>query len=54
MNQKIRWMKLADLDDYAFAKAHKKVIEDLRRSPIFVSAYSADTKAPADFKSAAY
>ncbi len=28
-SQKIRWVKIADLDEYAFPKANKKVIEDL-------------------------
>lgn len=37
-SQKIRWVKLADLDEYAFPKANKKIIENLRRSPIFVVA----------------
>jgi A/G-specific adenine glycosylase len=31
-SQKIRWVKLAELDEYAFPKANKKIIEDLRNS----------------------
>ncbi|MEW6126226.1 MAG: A/G-specific adenine glycosylase [Acidobacteriota bacterium] len=30
-SQKIRWVKFADLENYAFPKANKKIIEDLRR-----------------------
>lgn len=36
-SQKIRWVKLADLDEYAFPKANKKIIEDLRLSPDFIT-----------------
>jgi A/G-specific adenine glycosylase len=36
-SQKIRWVKLIDLDEYAFPKANKKIIEDLLRSPIFTA-----------------
>lgn len=36
-SQKIRWVRLADLDEYAFPKANKKIIEDLRRSPNFTT-----------------
>jgi A/G-specific adenine glycosylase len=31
-SQKIRWVKLTELDDYAFPRANKKIIEDLRNS----------------------
>jgi A/G-specific adenine glycosylase len=34
-SQKIRWVSLSDLDEYAFPKANKKIIEDLRLSPNF-------------------
>jgi A/G-specific adenine glycosylase len=36
-SQKIRWVKLGELDDYAFPKANKKVIEDLLQSPNFTA-----------------
>jgi A/G-specific adenine glycosylase len=36
-SQKIRWVKLADLDEYAFPKANKKIIEDLLQSPGFTA-----------------
>jgi A/G-specific adenine glycosylase len=36
-SQKIRWVKLADLDEYAFPKANKKIIEDLLQSPNFTA-----------------
>jgi A/G-specific adenine glycosylase len=36
-SQKIRWVKLAELEEYAFPKANKKIIEDLRGSPSFTA-----------------
>lgn len=36
-SQQVRWVRLAELDEYAFPKANKKIIEDLRRSPQFVA-----------------
>jgi A/G-specific adenine glycosylase len=36
-SQKIRWVKPQDLDEYAFPKANKKIIEDLRLSPGFTT-----------------
>ncbi len=36
-SQKIRWVKITELDEYAFPKANKKVIEDLLRSPDFTN-----------------
>jgi A/G-specific adenine glycosylase len=36
-SQKIRWVRLAELDEYAFPKANKKIIEDLRSDPHFAA-----------------
>jgi A/G-specific adenine glycosylase len=36
-SQKIRWVKLAELDEYAFPKANKKIIEDLLGNPKFTN-----------------
>lgn len=43
-SQAVRWVRVEDLDAYAFPKANKKIIEDLLRNPNFTAANCVESR----------